>query len=111
MRANRSKRILFVCTGNIDRSPTAEYLLKAIKGYSVLSAGTWEHAPRRISQRLLDWADIIFAMEHSHKEAIMKLKSDVENKIIVLDISDKYRKGDYELIKMLKAKLSKYLPL
>jgi len=35
-----TKRVLFVCTANVDRSPTAEALLKGKEGFDVLSAGT-----------------------------------------------------------------------
>ena len=35
------EKILFVCTGNMDRSPTAESLLKGREGFEVRSAGTW----------------------------------------------------------------------
>ncbi|MDH5779723.1 MAG: protein tyrosine phosphatase [Candidatus Bathyarchaeota archaeon] len=103
------KKILFVCTGNMDRSPTAEDLLKGREDFEVMSAGTWMHAPRRVSESLLDWADKIFVMEKEHKAAILRLKPDVENKIIVLDIPNNYRRNDPELVKTLKAKLSKHL--
>jgi protein-tyrosine-phosphatase len=33
-----SKRILFVCTGNMDRSPTAEDLLKGREDFEAMSA-------------------------------------------------------------------------
>ncbi|MEM2593881.1 MAG: hypothetical protein QXV96_03115, partial [Candidatus Bathyarchaeia archaeon] len=45
----RPKRILFVCTANVDRSPTAEAILKGIKGFEVQSAGIWPNARRRIT--------------------------------------------------------------
>jgi len=106
---NMPKKILFVCTGNMDRSPTAEDLLKGREDFEVMSAGTWMHAPRRVSESLLDWADKIFVMEKEHKAAILRLKPDVENKIIVLDIPNNYRRNDPELVKTLKAKLSKHL--
>lgn len=103
------KKILFVCTGNIDRSPTAEDLLKGKEGFEATSAGTWMHAHRRISESTLDWADKIFVMEEEHKAAILYLKPDVENKIIVLNIPNNYLRNDPELVKTLKAKLSKHL--
>lgn len=103
------KKILFVCTGNVDRSPTAENLLKGKEDFEVMSAGTWIHARRRISERILDWADKIFVMEEEQKEAILQLKPDVENKITVLDIRNNYLRSNPELIRTLKAKLSKHL--
>ncbi len=105
----RVKRILFVCTANMDRSPTAEGLLKGRDGFQVLSAGTWIHAQRRISKGLIEWADMIFVMEEQHKEAILALKPEAEKKIIVLGIPDIYPRNHPELIKALKTKLSKHL--
>ena len=103
------RKILFVCTGNMDRSPTAEALLKGREDFEAMSAGTWVHAHRRISESLLDWADKIFVMEKEHKAAILRLKPDVEKKIIVLGIPNNYLRNDLELVKTLKAKLSKHL--
>jgi predicted protein tyrosine phosphatase len=67
------------------------------------------HAHREISERLLDWADEIFVMEKEHKAAILHLKPEIEKKIIVLDIPNDYLRNDSELVKTLKAKLSKHL--
>jgi predicted protein tyrosine phosphatase len=107
----KARRVLFVCTANIDRSPTAEALLKNIGGFEVQSAGIWFNARKRISENLIDWADVIFAMEDQHKEAILNLKPDAENKVIVLKIPDIYQRNDPELIEILKAKLSEYLKI
>ncbi len=108
---NMPKKVLFVCTGNMDRSPTAENLLKGKEGFEAMSAGTWIHARRRISESILDWADKIFVMEKEHKEAILRLKPDVENKIAVLDIPNDYLRNDPELVKALKTELSKHLDI
>ena len=95
----------------MDRSPTAEDLLKGREDFEAMSAGTWMHAHRRISESLLDWADKIFVMEKEHKAAILRLKPDVEKKIIVLGIPNNYRRNDAELIRTLEAKLSKHLDI
>jgi len=105
------RRILFVCTANIDRSPTAETLLKSVGGFDVKSAGIWFNARRRISEELIDWADLIFVMEGHHREAILALKPDAANKVIVLNIPDIYPRNDPELIEILKAKLSEHLKI
>jgi hypothetical protein len=39
-RRMRKKRMLFVCTGNVDRSPTAEAMFGSLKNVEVKSAGT-----------------------------------------------------------------------
>jgi len=102
-------KILFVCTANIDRSPTAEDLLKGKDGFEVISVGTWAKARKSISENLIDWADLILVMEERHKEAVLTLKPESEKKIIVLDIPDVYLRDDLKLVKLLKTKLSYYL--
>jgi len=106
-----ARNVLFVCTGNIDRSPTAEALLKKKKGFDVRSAGTWIGAPTRISEDLVDWADIILVMEEEHKEAILSMKPEAEQKITVLEVPNMYLRGDPELVRTLKAKLSSHLDI
>jgi len=104
-----ARNVLFVCTGNIDRSPTAEALLKNKEGFDVRSAGTWIGAPTRISEELVDWADTILVMEEEHKEAVLSIKPEAEEKITVLEVPNMYLRGDPELIRTLKAKLSSHL--
>ena len=101
--------MLFVCTGNIDRSPTAEALPKEKEGFEVKSAGTWMGARKVVSKELIDWADIVFVMEEHHKEALIKIDQNAEAKIIVLGVDDHYLKGDPELMRILKERLSEYL--
>jgi predicted protein tyrosine phosphatase len=103
------KRVLFVCSGNMDRSPTAEALLKGKEGLEVKSAGTWEGAQTVVSKELINWADTIFVMQEHHKEALKKIEPKAEKRIIVLDVDDHYLRDDPELVKILKEKLSKYL--
>jgi len=102
-------RVLFICTGNMDRSPTAERLLNDREGFEVTSAGTWIHAKRRITKNLIDWADAIFVMEEKHKEAVLGTSPEAASKIVVLDIPDLYKRDDLELKQILKVKLSEYL--
>ncbi len=101
--------MLFVCSGNIDRSPTAEALLKGKEGFEVKSAGTWPFAPTVISKGLIDWADIIFVMEEQHRQALLRIDPRADAKIVVLGIDDHYLKGDPELLEILRQKLSEYL--
>jgi len=100
------KKVLFVCTGNMDRSPTGEALLKEKAGFEVQSAGTWPQAHRRVSESLVNWADLIFVMERHHKEYILHLNPEADRKTVVLDIPDMYYRNDPELIRILKHKLS-----
>ena len=54
--------ILFLCTANSERSPTAERLFKHSRTYSAKSAGVHPAAYRVVDQELVDWADKIFVM-------------------------------------------------
>jgi len=103
------ERVLFVCTGNMDRSPTAEALLKGKGGYEVRSAGTWPYATRRISLDLIEWADLIFVMEEHHRDVVLGICPEAGNKTVVLGVPDRYPRNSPQLIKVLKAKLSEHL--
>jgi len=102
------KKVLFVCSGNVDRSPTAEALLRGKEGLEVKSAGTWKDAKTVVSKELIEWADMIFAMEEHHKEVLREIDPESEKKIIVLGFGDNYSRNDPELVNVLKEKLSKY---
>ena len=104
-----TKKVLFVCSGNLDRSPTAEALLKGKEGFEAKSAGILLGARRKLSKDLIDWADIIFAMEDVHKEAVLRICPSAEKKTFVLGIPNLYVRGDPELVKLLKERISEYL--
>ncbi len=62
--------LLFVCSQNKWRSPTAEANYRNDSRVNVRSAGTSSSARKRISEKDLDWADLILVMENRHKKAI-----------------------------------------
>ena len=104
-------KLLFICSKNQWRSPTAAMLFKNHAVHEAKSAGTSDKARIKINQRLLDWADTIFLMERKHLE-IIKKQFDLngeEKKVIVLDIPDEYVFGDEELIRILKNDLADLL--
>ncbi|MXW56517.1 MAG: low molecular weight phosphatase family protein [Gemmatimonadales bacterium] len=97
--------LLFVCTGNICRSPLAEVIARAeaeARGWaevSCVSAGTFAfpgqpasgpgvavaaahgldlaaHASQELSLELLEWADLVIGMEASHAGAAARLAPD-----------------------------------
>ena len=102
--------ILFVCSMNQWRSPTAEAIFKNSSIHNVRSAGTGTsgNARIKISQALIGWADMIFVMEKQHKQ-IMIERFRIDKQIIVLDIPDEYKYMDPELIEMIKTSVAPYL--
>jgi len=100
-------RVLFVCTANKLRSPTAEDLFKDWPGLDVLSAGTDSEAPRPLTKELVASADLIFAMKTHHRERIRKKfkQRPADNRIITLHIRDEYERGDPELVALLEEKV------
>ena len=103
------KKVLFVCTANHYRSVTGERIYKDRVDLEVQSAGTFPFAEQIVTKELIDWADIIFAMEHHHKDDMLGLVPEADNKIIVLEIPDIYQRMDPALIKLLKERVNPYL--
>lgn len=105
--------LLFVCSKNQWRSPTAEEIYKNHPGIYVRSAGTEPTARIKLSLKTILWADLIFVMEKKHRERIIQnFKEEMpDRKIVVLDISDDYKFMDPELIEDIKAKVDFYLKL
>ena len=107
-------KILFLCTANSERSPTAEKLFEYSQGYEARSAGVHPAAYRVVNQDLVDWADKIFVM--SEKEdghlTFLKQQADISGKSVYdLDIPDIFPRGDPELVNLLYERLSYYLDL
>lgn len=96
--------VLFVCSRNQWRSPTAERMFKRHPVIVARSAGTSPNARRRISPADIGWADVIMVMEGKHRDRIVaEYARLVEHKTIhVLDIPDDYKYMDPELIEILE---------
>ena len=103
--------LLFICSRNQWRSPTAEEIYKNHSGIQVRSAGTSDSARIKLNAKTILWADIIFVMEKKHKQIIQeRFGSELKHqKIIILDIPDEYQFMDPELIEEISAKVDAYL--
>jgi predicted protein tyrosine phosphatase len=101
--------LLFICSKNQWRSPTAEALFKNHPVHQARSAGTGEQARIKVNQKMLDWADVVFVMERKHRDLIKQRFTLSGQKLMVLDIEDHYRFNDPELIAMLRTALEEYL--
>lgn len=106
------KNILFICSQNRLRSPTAEQVFSVWSGINVASAGTNHDADNPLTPELLLWADVIIAMERTHRNKIQKkFKSSLNGKnIICLGIPDEFDYMEPELINILEARVPKYFP-
>ena len=111
VRHHSVRRVLFVCSQNRLRSPTAEQVFRSWPGIEVASAGLDASAEKPVTSELLQWAQIIFVMEKSHRSKLSKMfKSHVKNqRIICLNIPDEYEYMDPRLVSLLQAVVPRYL--
>jgi predicted protein tyrosine phosphatase len=102
---------LFICSQNKLRSPTAEQVFSTWTRVETDSAGLNHDAEVQLSSEQIEWADIIFVMEKTHRNKLKaKHKSRLNGKrIICLDIPDDFEFMDPDLVKLLNAKVGPYL--
>ena len=110
-RTVRATKILFVCSRNQWRSPTAERVWAREPGISVRSAGTRRNAKRTVTLNDLRWADLIFVMETKHSDRIRATfgRTRWGAPIHVLDIPDDYGFMDPELVEMVRDLVEPFL--
>ena len=112
--------LLFICSRNQWRSPTAEKVWNNIPNFKAKSAGTSPNAKKVVSLAdakkvvsLADirWADFIFVMEEKHKNRLIATFTNwIEYKqIYILDIPDNYKYMDLELITEITEKVKVFL--
>ncbi len=105
-------RILFICSMNRWRSPTAEQLFADHPGVQCASAGLNRGADNPLTPELLEWAELIFVMEREHKTKLSKAFRSYLNgkRVICLNIPDHYQYMDPALVTLLNGKVSGFLP-
>lgn len=98
------KNILFICSQNKLRSPTAEAVFADYEGWEVRSAGLNNDAEIPLGLEDIEWAEYIFVMEKMHKKKVQQqFATALKNKkLICLDIPDNYQYMDEKLIQILK---------
>ena len=106
-------KLLFVCSANQWRSPTAEALFRNHPGYEARSAGTENGARIKITAGYLGWADMIFCMEKKHADRLReRFPEELAAKpLITLRIPDDYRFMDPALVELLRSELAAYVAL
>ena len=108
------KKLLFICTANLQRSPTAEKLFADCPDIETKSAGTNALHGMQVTQEIIDWADMTFVMSEAKEGHLTYLKEhfSLEGKQVHdLDIPDVYMVHSKELKQALIEKVSKYVEL
>jgi predicted protein tyrosine phosphatase len=105
------EKLLFICSQNRLRSPTAEVLFSKNKDIEVASAGTNHDADISVTAELIEWADLIFVMERMHRAKLQKrFRQSLKSKnIICLNIPDDFEFMAPELIRLLEARLPRFV--
>ncbi len=104
-------KLLFVCSRNQWRSPTAEALFKDHPRYAARSAGTEAGARVKLTAGHVGWADQIFCMEKKHAARVTeRFAAELHDKpLVVLRIPDEFQRMDPALIELLRATLSGHI--
>jgi predicted protein tyrosine phosphatase len=105
------RRALFICSRNRLRSPTAEQVFASWLDVETDSAGLSDDAVVHLSPEQIQWADIIFVMEKTHKKKLANRFYRYLNgkRTICLDIPDNYGYMQPELIEISEARVARYL--
>lgn len=121
--------ILFVCTGNTCRSPMAEHLLRRkCKTIHAKSAGIFassgqrandyaqeamneigidmDHCSQPVTNRLLDWADLVLTMTIQHKQSLIMQFPQYQEKYYTL--KEYIKDDDNEIRNKLRQAYAKY---
>lgn len=103
--------VLFVCSQNKLRSPTAAQVFAEFPGVETDSAGTHRGADVELCEEHILWAEVIFAMEPEHVRRIrMKFRKHLrDQRVICLDIPDDFGFMDPALISLLEKKVTPFL--
>jgi predicted protein tyrosine phosphatase len=104
-------RVLFICSQNRMRSPTAEQVFARHPGIECASAGLNPDAENPLTAELVVWAELIFVMERHHE---MELSARFwrhlgGRRVICLSIPDNFPYMDPALIALLKHRVGPFL--
>jgi predicted protein tyrosine phosphatase len=105
--------VLFVCSRNQWRSPTAEQVWRRHPQLNVRSGGTSPSARHTVSAQDVEWSDVVIVMEQKHKSRLAADFGDLlaVKPVHVLDIPDEYKYMDPELVGLLEQAVGSVLSL
>ena len=104
-------KVLFVCDEDNLRSPTGTAVYGSNTDLEVRSAGFGRYSSQRVSEDMLQWADIVFVMERRHRNRIHKAFPRIyaKKRIICLYIPDEFDYMDSVLVRLLTSRCSPYI--
>ena len=96
-------RVLFICSRNRLRSPTAAQVFLSWPGIEADSAGIATDADHIVETEQIDWADLIIVVEARHRRRLAALcPHAIKGKhIVCLDIPDDFTFMQPELVALL----------
>jgi predicted protein tyrosine phosphatase len=105
------RKLLFICSRNRLRSPTAESVFAGWPNVETDSAGLATDAETVLSADQVEWADLIFVMEKTHRTKLaQRFKAQLKGKkVVCLDIPDDYEFMQPELVSILERKVQVHL--
>jgi predicted protein tyrosine phosphatase len=105
------RKLLFVCSRNRWRSPTAEKVFHGWNHCQARSAGTETGARIKVTAGHLGWADVVFVMEKKHLRRLRENFPEAltDKPVICLNIPDDYQFMQPELITLLQAAVPPHL--
>ena len=103
--------LLFVCSRNRKRSPTAEAVFSGRAGIEVIGAGINPDSPTHLKADLIEWADVVLVMEETHRRRLVKKFEALlhTKRLIVLGIPDRFEYMDPEFVELLERKVKPLL--
>lgn len=105
------KRVLFVCSRNRLRSPTAERVFGGRRDLDVASAGLAPDAEEPLTADVVDWAELIFVTEKRHRTVLNRRfgRRLRHARVVCLDIPDDYGFMDPRLVHLLETRVGRHL--
>lgn len=105
------RRLLFICSRNRLRSPTAEQVFASWPDVETDSAGLAADAEVVLSANQVEWADVIFVMEKAHRSKLaQRFKRQLNGKkVVCVDVPDDYEFMQVELVALLEKTVRSHL--
>jgi predicted protein tyrosine phosphatase len=99
----RKLRLLFICSMNQWRSPTAEAVYAKDPAIEARSAGTSRHTRKPVAYEDVRWAEMVIVMESKHEAQLRaKFRDAFRYKPLhVLGIPDDYKYMDADLVELI----------